>query len=232
MEYKKDEDGNDLLDEQGNPIPLENTDEKELEAAKEREAKLAEEKKNLVEELKEIRLKLGVTEGLLKDKKEVDPNKPLSDDEKLELLLEKKLKEKDALNAQANKKAAFEKFVTENSEFNPANDPTGLKRDALEKKVNQFNTEGLTSVEQFTSVIRDAKTLLVGNDNQPETSGESNPPSNPPKGQGNTGGKRVEELTPKELKLAQTTGKTKEQILKLKQKNPDYLEQLLEFVRD
>lgn len=225
--YKKDEEGNDLLDEQGNPIPLENTDDKEKEAAKEKE--------NLVAEIKELRLKLGITEGLLKEKSdkkpEVDPNRQLSDDEKLELLLEKKLKEKDALNAEANKKAAFEKFVTENSEFNPANDPTGLKRDALQKKFSQFNSEGLTTVEEFTSVIKDAKRLLIGSDNLSETSGEINLP-NPPKSQGNTGGKKVEELTPKELKLAQTTGKTKEQILKLKNSNPDYLEGLLEFVRD
>lgn len=227
MEYQKNEDGTDKLDEQGNPIPLEITNDKDKEAAKVNA--------QLVEEIKELRLKLGVTQGLLDAKEkepEIDPNKVLTDDEKLELLLEKKLKEKDALNAQANKKAAFEKFVAEHKEFDPENDLTGLKRDALQKRVNQFNTDGLKTVEEFLSVIGDANKLLQGNDNTVETTREQNLYSNPGKVNNSPNGKKEEILTPKELKLAQQTGKTKEQILKLKLKNPEYLEGLLKFVRD
>lgn len=226
MEYQKNPDGTDKLDEQGNPIPVEITNEKEKEFAKVNS--------QLVEEIKELRLKLGITEGLLKSKDEVppDPNKVLTDEKKLELLLEKKLKEKEALGAQANKEAAFKKFVAENKEFDPSNDPTGLKRDALQKKFNRFNTDGLSSVEEFYSVIGEAKTLLLGNDKPIETTRETNLYSNPGKTNNIPSGKRDEELTPKELKLAQQTGKTKEQILKLKMKNPEYLETLLDYVRD
>ena len=227
MEYQKNEDGTDKLDEQGNPIPVEIADEKEKEFAKVNT--------QLVEEIKELRLKLGITEGLLKDKEKepvIDPNHVLTDEEKLEVLLDKKLKEKTALDAKANKKAAFEKFVAENKEFNPENDPTGLKRDALQKKVDRFNTEGLTTVDEFLSVIGEAKTLLLGNDKPIEPSREQNLYSNPGKLNNNPSGKKDDELTPKELKLAQQTGKTKEQILKLKLKNPEYLEGLLKYVRD
>ena len=229
MEYQKDENGVEILDEQGNKIPIEITeDEKGKEAAKVNV--------QLVEEIKDLRLKLGITEGLLKEKSEkkpeVDPNKVLTDDEKLEALLDKKIKERDASNAQANKKAAFEKFIIDNKEFSPENDPTGLKRDALQKKVNQFNTEGLTKLEEFLSVIGDAKTLLLGNDSPVDTTKDKNPYSNPGKNQPNPDGKKEDILTPKELKLAQTTGKTKEQILKLKIKNPEYLAGLLQYVRD
>lgn len=227
MEFEKNPDGSDKLDEQGNKIPIEIIDDKEKEAAKVNA--------QLVEEIKELRLKLGVTQGLLDAKEkepEIDPNKVLTDDEKLELLLEKKLKEKDALNAQANKKAAFEKFVAEHKEFDPENDLTGLKRDALQKRVNQFNTDGLKTVEEFLSVIGDANKLLQGNDNTVETTREQNLYSNPGKVNNSPNGKKEEILTPKELKLAQQTGKTKEQILKLKLKNPEYLEGLLKFVRD
>lgn len=228
MEYEKNPDGTDKLDEQGNPIPVKTSDEKEQESAKEKE--------NLVQEIKDLRLKLGVTEKLLKDKEEkpeiIEPNKPLSEDEKISKAVENALKAKEALNAKANKKAAFEKFVTENKEFHPENDPTGLKKDALEKKLNQFNTDGLTTIEEFTSVIRDAKTLLLGTTTIDTSKENNNPYSEPkippkiPDGKNNT------DLTPKELKLAQQTGKTKEQILHLREKYPDFLREILEQVRD
>lgn len=227
MEYQKNEDGTDKLDDDGNPIPVEIADDKVKEVAKVNT--------QLVEEIKELRLKLGITEGLLKDKDkkpELDPNRQLTDEDKLELLLDKKLQEKEALDAQANKTAAFEKFVTENKEFSPENDPTGLKRDALQKKFNLFNTNELTKVEDFLTVIGEAKTLLLGNDKQVDTSKSINSYSNPGRINNNVLGNRESKLTPKELKLAQQTGKTEDQILKLKQKNPEYLAGLLDYVRD
>lgn len=227
MEYEKNPDGTDKLDDQGNPIPVTVTDDKDKEAAKVNAG--------LVEEIKELRLKLGVTQGLLDAKDEppeVDPNKVLTDDEKLEALLDDKLKKRDALNAKANKKAAFEKFVAENKEFSSDNDLTGLKRDALEKKFNSFNTESLTKIEEFLPVIGDAKTLLLGNDSQVDTTRDRNPLPNPLKNFKNPAGKKDEVLSPKELKLAETTGRTKEQILKLKAKNPEFLESLLDYIRD
>ncbi len=227
MEFEKNPDGTDKLDEQGNKIPVKIIDDKEKEAAKEKE--------NLVEEIKALRLKLGITEGLLKEKEkkpEIDPNHVPTDEEKLEALLERKLKEKAALDAQANKTAAFEKFIAGNKEFDPENDPTGLKRDALQKKLNQFNIDGLSTVDEFLSVIGDAKTLLLGNDSPVDTTRDKNLYSNPGKLPNNPPIKRNDELTPKELKLMAQSGTTKERIMKLKATNPTYLESLLEFVRD
>ena len=228
MEFEKNEDGTDKLDENGKPIPVKVIDEKEKEAAKVNA--------QLVEEIKQLRLEKSIAEGLLKEKSEkkpeVDPNKVLTDDEKLEALLDKKLKEKAALDAQANKKAAFERFVAENKEFSPDNDPTGLKRDALQKKLNQFNTGELSTVGEFLSVIGEAKILLLGNDNQADTTREINLYSNPPKTPNIPPNKKNEELTSKELKLIQQSGVTKEKIMKLKANNPEYLAGLLEYVHD
>lgn len=232
-EYEKNPDGTDKLDEEGNPILVKKVTDEELEVA--RVKKLEEDNSSIVGELKEIRLKLGVAEGLLKSKEkepEIEPKKDLTEDDKITLVVKKVLDEKDASDAQANKKAAFEKFVTDNKEFNPDNDPTGLKRDALQKKFDSFNTNEFVRIEEFLSVIEDSKTLLLGNDKLIDTSKDSeNPyPNSNPKNK--IKGKEEEELSPKELKLAETTGKTKEQILKLKIKDPDYLESLLEYVRD
>lgn len=226
MEFQKNPDGTDKLDEQGNPIPVTITDDKDKEFAKVN--------KQLVEEIKEMRNRLSVAEGLLKEKNEVPPdtNKQLTDEEKLELLLEKKLKEKEALSAKANKQAAFEKYIAEHAEFNPENDPTGLKKEALLKKINQFNTDGLKTIEEFTSVIGDAKILLLGTDKTTDTSRDINPYSNPPKTNNIPPGNKSNDLSSKELKLMQQSGVSKEKILKLKATNPEYLETLLEFVRD
>ncbi len=227
MEFEKNPDGTDKLDEQGNPIPVKIKDNKDEESAKVIG--------NLVEELKESRLKLGIAEGLLKanaEKKKEEEPKPLTDDEKLDALLDKKFQERQAAEAINNKKIAFEKFILEHKEFHPENDPTGLKKDALQKRFNEFNVESLKTVEEFTSKIKDAKTLLMGNDNPLDISLGKIPNSEIPVPGANPAGRKVEELTPKELKLAQTTGKTKEQILKLKISNPEYLKTLLEYVPD
>jgi len=226
MEFEKNPDGTDKLDEQGNPIPKV-TEHKDDEVAKVNA--------QLVEELKEERVKIALLEGILKEKETViekQPKAPETDEEKLEALLDKKIKERDALNAKANKTAAFEKFITENKEFHPDNDPLGLKRKALQQKLDQFNTDKLTTVEEFSAVIGDAKSLLGGNDNHVDTTKGQNPYSNPPRSNPNPNGRKDDELSPKEMKLIQTTGKTKEQILKLKAKNPEFLAQILEHVRD
>lgn len=226
MEYKKNEDGSDALDEQGNPIPVDNTDKNPEDDNKKVIA-------NLVEELKELRLEKGIIQDLL-DAKKTEEEKPKvgSDEEKITQLVEKTLKEKESLNAKANKKAAFEKFVIENKEFHPENDAAGLKRQALEKKFNQFNTGELTSIDEFYSVIGDAKSLLTGNDNRSENQRDKNPLPNPPTPKSDPSGKVPSELSPKEIKLMEQTGRTKEQILKIKKSHPDFFEELLEHVRD
>lgn len=230
MEYQKNEDGTDKLDEQGNPIPVEITDE-EREAAKIKTAIAP-----LVEEIKELKTSNSMLKDMIKNNEKStppeDPNKVLTEEEKIEALLDRKLADRLASDAQANKKAAFEKFITDNKEFHPDNDPTGLKRDALQKKFNQFNTDGLTKVEEFIAVIGDAKTLLLGNDSQQSASKNNNSYSQSPTPRGNPPAKKDEVLTPRELKLAEQTGRTKEQILKLKTKHPELVQNLLEYVRD
>lgn len=228
MEYQKNEDGTFILDEQGEKIPVEIINNE----VKESDKVLA----NLVEEIKDLRLQNGIIKGLLDKKDETpivpDPNKVLTEDEKVASIVEGILQKKESSNAQANKKAAFEKFVTENKEFNPDNDPTGLKRDALQKKFNRFNTDGLISVDEFLSVIGEAKVLLLGNDKPIDITKDKNPYSNTPTPRNNPLAKDNEELSPKEIKLAETTGKTKEQILKLKLKHPEFIAELLTHVKD
>lgn len=225
MKYQKNDDGSFVLDNEGNPI-VELTDE-EKEAAKD--------KSQLVDELKELRLKNGLMKDLLEKKEELPAPAPAAptEDDKIISVIKKVLDSEKASNAQANKTAAFEKFVAEHPEFNPENDSLGLKRNALEKKLAQFNVTGLTTLDEFYTVIGDAKRLLTGNDNQSTTpTGTQIPNSQTPTPKPNPSGKKDDELTPQELKLAEKTGRTREQMLKIKLKHPDLLRDLLEHVRD
>lgn len=228
MEYKKNADGTDMLDENGNPIPVEITN-KGTEADKIKAALAP-----LVEEIKELKTSNSLLKDMIKNNEKptpLEPAKPLTDDERIAQIVNSVLQKEKSSDAQANKIAAFEKFVTENKEFHPDNDPTGLKRDALQKKLDSFNTGHLTKVEEFLTVIGDAKTLLMGNDSSQDTS-RGNQIPNSPTPKGSPSGKQDEILTPRELKLAEQTGRTKEDILKMKTKHPALLQDLLDYVRD
>lgn len=234
MEYKKNADGTDMLDEQGNPIPAENTD-KENESDSVKEQK--EINKALVEELKEIREERRILKDIA-EKKLQDTTPPaktpdsLTEEEKITLAVNKVLQAKESSNAQANKIAAFEKYVTENKEFHPENDSLGFKRDALKKKYNLFNTDGLKSIDEFFSVIKDAHSLLGGNDKSPDTSKEfKNPYSSSPTPKPSPNNKEEITFSPEEKKLMESSGYSVEQYLKIKTKHPDLVSDLLAHVR-
>ena len=228
MEYEKNPDGTDKLDENGNPIPVEiaNT---ESEADK-----LV--KTQLVQEIKDLREKNALQKALL-DATKGEPETPkpaeaLTDDDKIAAAVEKILQQKQSSDAKANKTAAFEKFIATNKEFHPENDELGLKSAALLKKFNQFNTEGLVTIDEFLVVIGDAKRLLVSNDSPQDPSKDTKTPYPNSTPRGTQQGREESKLSPKEKKLAETTGRTEEQILKMRQKHPDFLESLLEHIRD
>lgn len=232
MEYKKDTDGTDLLDENGNKIPVEITDD-----GSEADKKIKEAIAPLVEEIKGLKIANSMLKDMATNGGEKPDDKPkeaaeLTEDEKIAAVVKKVLGAEKSSNAQANKKAAFEKFVAEHKEFHPENDSLGLKRDALQKKFSQFNTDGLSAVEDFMSVIGDAKTLLLGNDSTTETSERQPLIQQPPNLRNSPPKQTSSKLTDKEKKLMEQTGRTEEQILKMKQTHPDMLSDLLDFVRD
>lgn len=231
MEYKKNSDGSDMLDENGNKIPVEITDE-----GSEADKKIAAAIAPLVEEIKGLRTSNGMLKDLLDKKEDPTPTPPAAatEEEKLAVAVKKVLDAQKSSDAQANKRIAFDKFIADNKEFHPDNDTLGLKQDALTKKFARFNTDGLQTVEDFYSVVGDAKNLLMGNDNQSDTYRDQrqNSIQQPPIPRNSIKPGIDNELSPKERRLMETTGRTKEQILKMKKNHPEMLEQILEFVRD
>lgn len=226
MKFKKNADGTDMLDANGNPIPEVNTDVTVEEAARLKQVNDA-----LVEELKQERKKKQELAEELARKN--NPPAPAPEPSQIEKEVEAVLAKKEASKAQANKSAAFEKFISLNKEFHPENDPTGLKRQALETKFNRFNLQGVIEERDFFDAIKDAHRLLGGTDTPPVISKEiPNPYSTTPTPTPTPTPAPDGDLTPKEKKLMEKSGWTKEKLLKLKADKPDYLESLLVHIRD
>lgn len=193
--------------------------------------KTDDEKAGLVEEIKQLRTERATYKELLDaELTKKAETQPLDDVSKK---VEEILRQKETARAQANKKAALEKFITEHKEFAEGNDPAGIKRQALERKFAMFNTDGLIEVNDYELVIRDAHRLLVGTDKPPVISKENTYSSGIP----NSGAEPKAtdgdmELSPKERKLSEQFNYPKEKILKLRVTKPDFLDELLEHVRD
>jgi hypothetical protein len=189
----------------------------------------------LVEELKVERTKKQFLEELVKSKEEPVKVVPTPDDEstKIANVVKSILNQDKVEKAKSNKIEAFNSFILENKEFHPDNDITGLKRKALEEKLNEFNTENIFEVDSFKSKIKDAYRLLGGSDTNPETDKEiKNPYSSSPSSRVTPRVTPSDEFSSKELKLINQGTISKEKLAKLKKLDPDYVEGLLQYVRD
>lgn len=202
-------------------------------------AELTQERDNVVGELKEDRKKRQeLQEEIDKLKGQENPApaaQPNSSDpvEIAKQVYEKMRAEEKASVAKSNKNAAIERFVRENPEFNPANDTTGARREALVEKLKMFNTSNFETVEQFYSAVRDASRLLGANTASTDSEADipvspyagDVPPTTTPKQAGQDG------LSDKERKLLQQNGMTVERYKKLKESMPDTVADLLERVK-
>ncbi len=206
-------------------------------------AKLEEEKNNLVGELKsdrkarqELKEQIEILKEQLEETLKSSTQQPAQNPGEVDVkqVVEQTLAEREASKAKLNKKIAFEKFVTQNKEFHPDNDPGGLKRAALEEKLSRFNTDGIVEIEDFMRVIEDAKALLGRTDTTPQASTEQpiqNPYSSTPKVSVTPQHVENSGLTDKEKRLIEQHGFTEERYLRLKEKMPDYIDNLLKYVK-
>jgi uncharacterized phage infection (PIP) family protein YhgE len=138
----------------------------------------------------------------------------------------KVLSARDQTTAAENRKTAEAKFKTANKEFHDENDQGGIKFGALIAKSKRLNAEGLKTEEDFIGLLSEAKVLLMNSQNN---GGQNfNPSAHSPAGSSFT--PKItdpNELDPKELKLIDHLGWTKETYLKHKTKRPSYVRSLL-----
>lgn len=120
------------------------------------------------------------------------------------------------------------KFKASNPEFLQANDPAGIKFEAFKKVLGRFNTNGLSSQDEFATVYGDALTLMTGI--KQSTYKESSPYAFSPVSRSGIAEVVDGDLSPTEKKLIDDNSWTKERYLKLKNSQPQYVRQLLNQV--
>jgi hypothetical protein len=169
---------------------------------------------NVVEELKELRQK--------KEAQVVKPIEGVNIDE----LIAAKFKEVETAQqakvlVEAQSKAR-EKFMAEHKEFSPENDPSGIRRAALESKLSRFNLGVAKSEDDALEILNDAYELLsrreqvtYTNEAAPLSAGSSN--------------KHVDKsgsLTGKEIATMQRLNWTREKFIDMKLKHPELVSEL------
>jgi len=172
----------------------------------------------VVSELKELRAK-SVQAGV----PTVDVDKKIAE----------AIQARDRQEADKNWEKAQVAFIAKHKEYHPDNDTGGLKKSILDRELSLLNRNGLTSVEDLEAILEKANTLAVASSSSPVQSvriDPSIPRSNPePKAQDGS------KLTPKELRVleqlqnlgASSTPWTEERFLKLKAKDPGFVERAL-----
>lgn len=175
--------------------------------------KLAQDKENLVNELKELRAKKT---------QEIDPS---TIEAKVNETVEKILSEKsNSLSTEARTKSE-DNFKKRFKEFQPENDPAGLKYGAFQKTLAKMNLTSAKTEDEFAELYEDAY-LVLNKKSIKEGSYSANQDfvpamgSNPREVDGNN-------LSQAELKLIKQQGITTEAYLKSKAKHPELYSSLI-----
>lgn len=155
----------------------------------------------------------------------VQKNDANPEDKKIEDVIRRVLGNKEQVDADKNRKAAFDQFISEHKEYSPDNDPGGVKKSALEREFGNFNLTGLVETTDFKARIEKADRLLRGstireteNGNEPNSSGPSSTTAIEPE--------NSTKLSPREKEVIERNGWTEAQYLSLKTKMPGYVESL------
>lgn len=212
-----------------------------LEQIKEMEAKAAEAEllrveldkakadvNSTVEELKELRKKKQDAEDLLKAQgklsTDVDPVQKARE-AAMAVLNEEKSKQ-----IEMTRQEFENNFKISNPEFLPSNDVGGLKFAAFKKVLDRFNLSSVTNVNELKTIYGDALTIMNGTTYKPRT--ESNPYAFSPASRGSVQDAPENDLSPREQKLIESVGWTKEKYLKLKVRQPGFIAGLIAQVKD
>lgn len=201
-----------------------------LKAKEEVDAKLAEAetaKSNLVVELKEERRKKQeALEAVSQTQDKPEENQSSTGDTRSEV--ERVLAEREAAEAKNNREKAIEEFRN-SSQFSEASDPGGLKFQAFERELRKFNLDSLKTVDDFKGRFKEVHQFMdraKGPDNETVNIHRGTPRNSG----GDSGNNDTYVLDSTEKKLLEQTGWTQDRYLKLKEKQPAFVEQQLNLM--
>lgn len=168
----------------------------------------------LVEQVKELRKQKQELQEQL-DSKGGSGNGSEDVEEKVRNILAEEKK----AQAKLNRERAWSRFLEKNKEFNPENDTSGLRKNAIENSLSRLNVSSSYSEEDFLRNLEDAKKLAFGEKSRPQEDFSSSDSSQPPVGSGPESRSQAK-LTPEQEELRKQKGWTPEKYLEMKAKYP------------
>lgn len=139
-----------------------------------------------------------------------------------------KLAERDAESLKEAQRTALESFLDSHPEFSKEEDTDGTKFAAFQKALSRINLTGVKSQQDYAEVLEDAL-RLSGQTSTVSSPSYTSAPRNtytPPSSRSSMA------ISPSETKLVQNNfGGNVEAYLKVKTKRPEYIEELLRWVR-
>lgn len=169
----------------------------------------------------------GEIVDLRKKNREAPANVQEPKPEEIQKVVEAELKRRDAEVLKQTTEQVLAEFLDSHPEFSTENDEGGLKFAAFQKALGRMNTAGVKTKSDYEQVLEDA--LRLTGDVTPSMPSFSSTPRSAPEVRGVSKGAQ---LTTPEQKLVQNNfGGDIEKYLKVKTKRPEYIEELLRWVR-
>jgi len=190
-------------------------------------AKIKGENANLIDEMKELRTtKNEEIEALKLAKPPVDKNGEGEGD--IQSQITKALQERDSLSLKETKEKTIANFRESQSEFSSDNDPGNLKFATFEKELKKFNLDDLKSEGEIKSRLKEVYDFA----NREKTSEDNsnNQYASTSREGGTAPAISGAQLSEKERKLIKIHNFEEERYLKMKEKRPHYVNNLLKFI--
>lgn len=163
-----------------------------------------------------------------KNRELVTTSQPVEPDA-IKAAVDEELNKRDSEQLKTYVQEATNEFLAAHPEFSTENDTDGLKFAAYQRALGRMNLFGIKTKDQYAQVLEDALRLI------PNDGTQANPMnfSSTPRGGVTVHGVQPSaQLTPSEQKLvANNFGGNAEAYLKMKAKRPEYVEELLRYVR-
>ncbi len=177
----------------------------------------------------EARLKDEVTTLREKNRELAKSPEPTVSEEQVQKAMAEEFKKRDAEAAKAASEQATAEFLDSHPEFSKENDTDGSKFAAFQESLKKLNLQGVKTKEQYTQALHDALRLTNQAEPAPTMLNFSSTPRSAYDARAIPQGSR---LSAPEQKLVQRSfGGDVEAYLKVKAKRPEYVEELLRYVR-
>lgn len=141
--------------------------------------------------------------------------------------IEAEFKKRESEESKKSSEQALIEFLDSHPEFAKENDEGGLKFAAFQKALGRFSLTGVKTKDEYTQVLNDA--LRLTGESGTVTPNYSSTPRSVPEVRGVSKGAQL--TTPEQKVVQKNFGGDIEAYLKVKAKRPEYMEEILKYVR-